>query len=88
MPCNTIQTATIKLDKAQPELLKAALAAMGITSYNFQSGVLSLRGMTMTPKLEAQIKQNYSKQVVLSQAKKFGWQVKETSPFQFNVIKR
>lgn len=38
--------------------------------------------------LQAEIKRAYSTEVVKSQAKKFGWQLKEKSPGKFAVIKR
>lgn len=88
MPCNTIQTATIKLEAAQPELLKAALAALGITQFTYQNGVLTIPGRTTNASLIQQVKQQYGKAVVMSQAKKFGWQVKETAPFQYQITKR
>jgi hypothetical protein len=36
----------------------------------------------------AQIKRAYSAQVVKTQAKKYGWQLKETSPFEYTILKR
>ena len=88
MPCNTIQTATINLKAAQPELLKAALAALGITNYTYLNGVLTIPGRTTNASLTQQVNQQYGKAVVMSQAKKFGWQVKEISPFQYQITKR
>ena len=38
--------------------------------------------------LTAEIKRAYSTEVVKSQAKKFGWQLKEKAPGKFQVIKR
>lgn len=36
----------------------------------------------------ALVKRAYSGEVVKSQAKRFGWQLKETAPFKYEVMKR
>lgn len=36
----------------------------------------------------AEIKRAYSAEVVKSQARRFGWQLKEVAPYQYEVIKR
>ena len=38
--------------------------------------------------LTKQIKQAYSAEVVKSQAKRFGWLLKETAPFKYQIVKR
>jgi hypothetical protein len=35
-----------------------------------------------------QLKQRYSKQIVREQARRFGWQLRETGPNKFVVVKR
>ena len=35
-----------------------------------------------------EIKRAYSAEVVKSQAKKFGWQIKETGEYQYEVVRR
>ncbi len=62
-------------------------------SYNQQSGqmVLSQSAISSYGSVEdfkAKVKQHYSKQVVLGQAKRHGWTVKETAPFQYAISKR
>lgn len=93
MPCDTIQTANVALEKAEPDLLGAALAALGVGNqfirYDAISGQVVFRKVAgWTAPTTAQIKQAYSAQVVLQTAKKFGWQVKETGKFQYAVTKR
>ena len=36
----------------------------------------------------AEIKRAYSAEVVKSQARRFGWQLKEVAPYQYEVMKR
>lgn len=88
MPCNSIQTATVELGKVNADLLRIALEGLGISYYQYQNGVLTIQGRTIPRDLEAKVKQAYSKQVVLTQAKKFGWQLKEVKPFQYQITKR
>lgn len=88
MPCNTIQTATVELGKVNTDLLRIALEGIGISNYQFQNGVLTIQGRTLPRDLEMKVKQSYSRQVVMTQAKKFGWQLKEVKPFQYQITKR
>lgn len=91
MPCNTIQTSKIefKADATNVDLLSDALRALGFNvnrqgdvlgfsksgaygKYAITSGELEVA----SPFLDAAaVKRAYSEQVVMSQAKKFGWQV-------------
>jgi hypothetical protein len=100
MPCYTIQTVNVNLGKVDLDLLQKALEALfpgtvrrvenllirfgNGESYSRERGELSLRKQETA----ALIKRAYSAEVVKSQAKKFGWQLKETAPFQFTVTKR
>lgn len=90
MPCNTIQTATVELGKVDEKLLVAAMNELGFgeRSYVHQNGQLTVNGRALPSDLQAVIKKQYSKQVVLSQAKKFGWQVKAVGEFEFQVTRR
>jgi hypothetical protein len=89
MPCDTIQTAEVALGKVDQTLLKEAMAALGVTNYAYiqATGELTMRSRGEQPTV-AQVKQAYSKQVVFSQAKKYGWKVTETAPNKFEVFKR
>lgn len=61
----------------------------------FQDGQFDFRStyydrLTDTAATEqvAKVKRAYGAEIVKSQAKKFGWQLKETAPYQFEVLKR
>jgi len=100
MPCDTLRTTTVDLGKVDPTILTDALNRMGLNaqlspngyirfdggSYHRITGELTLSGSN-TAARTSEIKQGYSAQVVRSQAKRFGWQVKETGKNQFQVIK-
>jgi hypothetical protein len=53
-------------------------------SFNKATGEIRVRDA----KQVALIKQAYSAQIVKAQAKRYGWQLKETAPFQYNITKR
>jgi hypothetical protein len=99
MPCYTIQTVSVNLGKANLDLLEQALQVIyprtvlrtgdvirfnNGESYNATTQELRIRNAD-SAKL---IKRAYSAEVVKSQAKRFGWAIKETAPFQFEVQKR
>lgn len=75
MPCDSVRTTTVDLSKVNPDVLKAAMDALGIGSYTVVKGKVSFVDYSGRV-TEQRIKQEYSKQVVLSQAKRFGWAVK------------
>lgn len=53
-------------------------------SFDFTTGKITLAaGRTV-----AEVKREYSKQVVLGQAKRYGWMVKETAPYEYEILKR
>ena len=99
MPCNTVQTMSVLLSpKTDGDLLHSALSALGMSpvrtgdmiffgtreSFNVKTGELRVRSTTSV----ADIKRAYSAEIVKGQAKKYGWQLKETAPFQYVVTKR
>ena len=100
MPCYTITTAKLELKNANPTLLKKAIEKLMGKGTQFQEarGVLYFNGGTYTKatgilevRNEAvgrQIKRNYSGEVVYAQAKRFGWQVKQTAENKYEIIKR
>jgi hypothetical protein len=83
MPCDTISTARVVLGpETNRGLLDNALRELGFPDYNvvtLKDGTLrvDVTGAYTGPEFTAKVKRAYSKQVVLSQAKRFGWQVKE-----------
>lgn len=88
MPCNTIQTVTVDLGKVDPLLINSAIQALGFQDYvSYRGGKLYIRGRDET-ETTRQVKQAYSAEVVKQQAKKMGWQLKQTAPFQYQVVKR
>lgn len=98
MPCDSITTSVVDLGKAQPDLLEAALNSLNLRarrdghivyfgwneSYDAQTGQLRVNSTRDV----AEIKRAYSHQVVLSQAKKFGWQIKKVSENKYAVQRR
>lgn len=78
IPCDTINTATVDLGRADPKLLESAMQALYPDyQYTFDksTGQLSVIGRSRVD-LPA-IKREMAKQNVLNQAKRFGWSVKE-----------
>ena len=94
MPCDTIQTAGIELGKVDPVLMSATLSITGqqhgITARLGSDGKWIIRHSPRhtDEQATALLKQTYSHQVVLSQAKKYGWQVTKTSENQYRVVRR
>lgn len=102
MPCDTISTVTIKWSQSTDlNLLAAALRAMGVDAGQIiQSGGTLYWGQgqrfdRLTGEMRlgasvdaARLKQSYSAEVVKSQARKFGWQVKTLPNNQFEITRR
>lgn len=98
MPCNTVSTVQVQLDKANVDLMQAALTALKLRPYRQGTALMFGNGEwidTATGKSAlaptrnpAEIKRAYSAEVVKSQARKYGWSLKETAPFQYEVTKR
>lgn len=91
MPCNTIQQSKIDIGKLDPSLAAAAIAALGVdcSGVTYSNGKLIVRGGNADlDTLTTQVKQAYAAEVVKSQAKKYGWQLKQTAPFRYEVVKR
>ena len=81
MPCDTIQTTTVKFGQnTDPDLMAEALKALnlqGTVKFNTKTGELVIQGRYGWWPDMAEIKREYSKQVVISQASQFGWAVEE-----------
>ncbi len=88
MPCYTVQTANIELGKVDASLLAAAMVALGLSAYSYANGVLTIQGRAASSDLVSQVKRSYSEQVVMSQAKRYGWQVSKVGAGQFQVTKQ
>lgn len=104
MPCDQIQTSQVNLGPSDPALVEAALKEMGLNPTrsgnmirfrngsfqidpNKKASVVTWVGANSEDRTK-ELKRSYSAQVVLSQAKKFNWQVKQKSRFEFEVTKR
>lgn len=101
MPCDTVSTVSVDLGKiADPKLLEQTLKDMGYSNavyhetrneiyfgiggrINVKTGASDLPLRTNVN----EIKRNYSKTVLKTQAKRFGWQVKEQQDGTFEVVK-
>jgi hypothetical protein len=70
--------------------LAQALQTLGIKNYQFQSqtGILTISGRNATADLVAKVKVAYSQQVVFSQAKTYGWQMKPVGENKWVVQRR
>lgn len=101
MPCHTISIVTVELGKLNADLAKAALEAMGLNpqvntatgelyhwagSYNPTTGKAVWRGQDRSTEL----KRYYSAEVVKSQAKRYGWTIRQSAqnPWQYEVTRR
>lgn len=92
MPCDTVSTAKVKLNAASidSKLLQAAMATLGVGQYDYNlnsNGEITVRNQRSSTEFTAKVNQAYSKQVVTSQAKRFGWQVKEQPDGKLLVMK-
>lgn len=101
MPCDTISTNEVDLKsigRIDAKLMHLALQALRLSPIQQGSVIRFGRGEYIdvaTGKSELasnrdanQIKRSYAAEVVKSQAKKNGWTLKETAPFQYEVSKR
>lgn len=58
-------------------------------AYQYSAGILQVKVRAeRLSELIPQIKRQYATEVVFSQAKKFGWQLKSKGEFQWEAIKR
>lgn len=104
MPCDTIQESKVTFGaNTDRNLLLAALVAAGVKpvlkgdtmtfqggSYNCKNHEFTFQGLNQAKADERvkEFKRAYSGQVVLSQAKRFGWQVKQTGQYAYEIMKR
>lgn len=91
MPCDTIRTVTVDIGKVDPGLIDAAIKSLGLSgSVSYSNNRLNISGNLSESEITNKVKQAYSAEVVKSQAKKLGWQLKPhpTTPFKYQIIKR
>lgn len=102
MPCWTVSTVEVAVEKMNPELLMAALTALKLdpfqtvgritfgsgSTYDIVTGRMILKTTRDVTTLTKEIKRAYSAEVVKSQAKKYGWSIKQTAPYEYEVVKR
>lgn len=100
MPCYTVQTNSIDVPKMNPAMRGRALVALGATvhgsvftyqgnRYWFSGSQLSAQDVDadQVAKVAALVKRHYSDQVIKYTAQRNGWKLKQTAPFQYEVIK-
>lgn len=91
MPCDTIQTTKIKFGKeTNPDLLNAALKELGLHNnikFDQRTGELIIKSRYGATADLDQIKREYSRQVLISQASQFGWNVEESTGEEFQHVR-
>ena len=112
MPCDSLRTYGLKLDRMDKSLLHDALrnterfrdvVINGDRLHFFDTktrcpvdiaadGQMNVSGSYLTEdqtnELGNAVRQAYSREVVMTQARKFGWLITEKEPNQFTVVKR
>jgi hypothetical protein len=79
----------VAIDKMDPGLAALALDALGLSgSVQYVNGTLVISGGQNQDWIVGQVRQAYSAEVVKSQARKYGWTLKQTAPFKYQVIRR
>src|SRR5574343_1897907 len=102
MPCDTVQKSTVRFNfRTDRILLFTALEQMGERpvlqngiirfrsgSYDCRTGQMAISGYGEESEKMNEVKRAYSAQVVQRQARRFGWRLKETGKYQYQVLKR
>lgn len=112
MPCDSIRTYGLKLERMDKSILHDALRnterfrdviANGDQIHFFDTkmrypvdiaadGQLEMSGSYLTEaqtnELGNAVRQAYSREVVMTQARKFGWLIQEKEPNQFTIVRR
>jgi hypothetical protein len=103
MPCDSIQTSSIQFKAENTPLLVQALSSLGPYKATYRGGRLVsavLNGVQIsfedgriivprgTEPLIDQIKQAYSRQIVMAAANRFGFQLKQTGKNRFIALRR
>jgi len=101
MPCDTIQLSkvTFSLENTNESLLIKAMENMGFThqgnmqfikgqmNATFKDGQMTTQTYGSAKLDQAELKRQYSTEVVKFTARKFGWKLKEKSKGKFQVVK-
>lgn len=100
MPCDQIRTVEVNVGKMNVDLLAEGLRSTGqrvmlsggivyfdVGQYDVKMGTVTAR-VGSEDEVAAFVKRSYSRAVVLSQARKYGWQMKEVEPNKWEVTKR
>lgn len=103
MPCDSIQTSSVRFNAESIPFLVQALRSLGSTKQVFKSGRLATAylnrieisfgdGIITVPRgsggLIDHIKQAYSRQIVMAAAKRYGFQLKQTGKNRFLALRR
>lgn len=90
VPCDTLNIITVKFNKADPELIKAAVNKLypGY-SYNVSAdGTLEIYGLRdKKSAIQTAVKMEMTRQTVLAQAKRFGWRVAEKADGKLELLR-
>lgn len=96
MPCDSVRNIGVLLKDANLDLMTAALRTMGHNPVRVGTGLTwgrneSYNGSELRVRSQDEattIRKSYAAEIVKSQARKFGWTLKSTGPYQFEVVKR
>ena len=103
MPCDTIQYTELDVSKMRPEMLKKALESMGYSvtmsgqyiearkgriGLSINAGRLVMAEGAASRELEQNIQKAYSREIVRTNARKAGFQVREKTDYQLELVKR
>jgi len=89
MPCDSITTSQIDIGKLDRDLAAKAIHALGLAgTVSYSNGKLTVQGNQDLNKLTTQVRRAYGAEVVKSQAAKYGWTLKQTGQFQYEITKR
>jgi hypothetical protein len=79
----------VDIGELDPPLAALAIDALGMGGFvQYVNGELVISGSGNVDTIREQVRQAYSAEVVKSQARKYGWTLKQTAPFKYQVIRR
>jgi hypothetical protein len=95
MPCYTVRQVSVEMGKVDIELLKAALLSMGVGEISQRGNDLFwYRGSYTNGKLTVsdtdtitRVKKSYTAENVKASAKRYGWKIKQTAAYEYELIK-
>lgn len=84
MPCDTITTVKLKIERADHHLMDMAIKASGVSAtFDASTSELIVRNEGDGNK----VKRAYSAELIRQNASKFGWRVKQTGENRFRIQK-